>query len=722
MLGGTMPIRRHAALVVLILLGVTATPAAALDDTPPVPLPAEPPSIELPGLPASTITFDLEDDGVRELVRILLDPNRSPGMIVEVTWVDRLEAGVVRVARSLPIRRDASVDEQLSALPRPDRNNTLAVSVGDPASLLLMRRDGEQRVVVAAEGSGGGTGRPCCLTLWEVVPDDEDGEALQLRRLDGIQQEAAEIAIADLDGDGTDELVAVEIADQDGPALLRVYHPFEAGGTDLVTVPVAGIGNFPQLMMVGETDGRDGDDVLLVAGGQAAESEPPVAQLVRITGDPAAPRIEIADPLREATVPLVVAAGDGRHLVLADLLAESTSIASWPPGGELRVERTFPELTGYPVAQLQADGASRVVTRGVRDGITAAIIDAEAMTVEDVDLDVVPIGGLSGLEDVSFRYSGPVVEATGEAPSRAIVDGTLLAFDGDGVTTQPVRDLLGLQVRGTLGAGGGLMALDRTLFASGPFQSFQGGSISADATVLVDAATVLGTAAGGELVPGLRGAVRDPADPTRILTAERAIEVLVDAPAGSRVAVHVGANAPFYEELSWTPLDAGTTPIVVRPGSDDAVVRLVVVTATGAVYASRLRIVRLTDDPTLVLDPPDAAWSGSVPVGGQTDPGASVTVDGAPVAVDADGRFATTVSAGLVPTNVSVEAIDLLGRRTATSVSVVGWLDYRSLPWIPMFVVMTLVAGALLWIRKPRPQRWSRRGPEDDAALEEIEG
>ena len=47
--------------------------------------------------------------------------------------------------------------------------------------------------------------------------------------------------------------------------------------------------------------------------------------------------------------------------------------------------------------------------------------------------------------------------------------------------------------------------------------------------------------------------------------------------------------------------------------------------------------------------------------------------------------------------------------------SVVGWLDYRSLPWIPMFAVMTFVVGAVLWIRKPRPQRWSRRGPEDDA-------
>lgn len=720
MLGGTMPTRRHVALAVLILLGVTATPAAALDDVPPVPLPAEPPAIELPGLPVSTITFDLDGDGARELVRIILDPNRSPGMIVEATWVDGLEDGVVRAAQSLPIRRDASVDEQLSALPRPDRNGTLAITVGDPARLLLMRRDGEQRVVVAAEGNGGGTGLPCCLTLWEVVPDAE-GEELDLRRLGGIQQEAAEIAVADLDGDGTDELVAAEIADQDGPALLRVYHPFAGGNTDLVTVQVAGIGNFPQLMVIGETDGRDGDDVLLVAGGQAAESEPPVAQLVRITGDPAVPRIEIADPLPEATVPLVIPAGDRVHLVLADLLAESTSIATWPAGGELQVERSFPDLNGYPVAQLQADGASRVVTRGVRDELTAAIIDPYG-TLEQVDLATVPIGALSGFDDVSARYRGPVIEATGEPASQAIVDGTLLAFDGDSVATRPVRALLGLQLRGTLGAGGDVMAVDRTIFGISPFGSFQGGSAAGEATLLVDAATVLGTPADGELVPGLRGAVRDPADPARILTADPSIELLVDAPGGSRVAMHEGANAPFYEELSWTPLDAGTTAIEVRPVSDDARVQLVVVTPTGAAYASRLRIVRLTDDPTLVLDPPDAAWSGSVPVSGQTDPGASVTVGGEAVDVDADGHFATTVSAGLVPTNVSVEAVDLLGRRTATSVSVVGWLDYRSLPWIPIFAVMTLVAGAVLWIRKPRPQRWSRRGPEDDAALEEIEG
>lgn len=717
MLDDTMPTRRGAVLAVLALLGVSAAPAVALDDTPPVPLPPEPPAIELPGLTMASLTFDLDGDGVRELVRVVRDTTPSPGLVVEAWTVSRLADGPRPPRRSPPLRRDASVDEQLSGLPRPGRDGTLTVGVGDPVRLVVMRVEGRERIVLAVQGSGGDEAlRPCCLTLWEVVPDEE---ALGLRRVGGIQQEAVAVVPADLDGDGTDELVAVEAVGEAGQTI-RIYHPGPgAPRTDGLTLDVTGL--LAESITVGETDGLPGDDVLMIA--DVAASTQPSSALVRLSVGAAGPRAEMT-PLSGLSIPAVL---PDRTMVLSELQSRSTAFAAWPAGGEVKVTRRLDGVAGIPVAVLEAEGEARLITASQiprRDEIRSLAwpIDAARGTVEELPLEP-PTAGILGQLAVPSRYAGPVPMGDRQPTSRAIVEGTLLTLDGGRVMVRPVRELPGMQLAGTMGEDDAILVVEPRAVGVIPSRLFDAGMPPADGTLLVDAATLLrADGTGGELLPGLRGAVRDPAETHRVITAERAFELLIHAPRGSRVAVGIEAIGPGSAEPAWEPLDGGTTAVrVALDGGDTTAVTALVRTPTGALYATRLDVERRTANPSLVLDAPVTAWSDLVPITGTTDIGVTVSINGAPVPVDADGRFATAVSAGITPMQVRVEAVDPLGHRTVSALSVVGWFDYRGLPWIWIVVALTLVVGATLWLRTPGPRRWSRHGPDDDAVLEEIE-
>ena len=65
--------------------------------------------------------------------------------------------------------------------------------------------------------------------------------------------------------------------------------------------------------------------------------------------------------------------------------------------------------------------------------------------------------------------------------------------------------------------------------------------------------------------------------------------------------------------------------------------------------------------------------------------------------------------------------MDAIGNETAATVSIVAPFDYRRLPWIPIVVAFTIIAGAVLYIRAPRPSPTLSRPAGDDAVLEEIE-
>jgi hypothetical protein len=238
---------------------------------------------------------------------------------------------------------------------------------------------------------------------------------------------------------------------------------------------------------------------------------------------------------------------------------------------------------------------------------------------------------------------------------------------------------------------------------------------------LVPSETLLRAEAnGGALGIGLRGAVFAPGDPNTVVVPAAAFSVLIDAPAGSRVVARLESN-PGVDIGRDVPVNDGLTMLPVE--LDNAATRLAVavVTPAGAAYRGTWGVEQRTAPPTLVLDVPILPLSGSVRVGGTTDPGATVTAGGEPIEVDAAGAFAIQVPGTLVPTNVAVEAFDPVGNRRAETLSVVGWVDYRRLPWIPIVVLAVVAVALALWLRVPHPRKWVRRDAEDDALLEEID-
>ena len=110
--------------------------------------------------------LDLDGEGAGELVRLTDAIDGSGTMRLEV-W-SRQAGQAVPGAPAYALRRDASVEERLTARPRPSADNQLPLLVNDAARLLVLRDGERQRVVLAAIGAGAEDARPCCLTLYEV--------------------------------------------------------------------------------------------------------------------------------------------------------------------------------------------------------------------------------------------------------------------------------------------------------------------------------------------------------------------------------------------------------------------------------------------------------------------------------------------------------------------------------------------------------------------------
>ncbi|MFN2418857.1 MAG: hypothetical protein ABR593_08035, partial [Candidatus Limnocylindria bacterium] len=128
----------------------------------------------------------------------------------------------------------------------------------------------------------------------------------------------------------------------------------------------------------------------------------------------------------------------------------------------------------------------------------------------------------------------------------------------------------------------------------------------------------------------------------------------------------------------------------------------------------------LAEPPPLALTVETPFGSSAVEVRGRTASHAMVRVAGSPVEVGASGRFAATIVMPPWPTDVEVEVSDALGNVGARTVSGIGLLDYRQLPWVPITAALVALVGVVLFLRVPRSSVMPRR-PDDDATLEELE-
>lgn len=703
-------LRRLAVPLVLACLVVAApAPAAAVDV-----IPAQQTGERLPEPTITAIVGDVDGDGIRELIRLGPLAGDLTHVGVEVVSAD----GDGRLTRHgmAPFRRLAGVEEQLEGSAVPDERGMVAARINEPARLLIWRVRGAERVLVTAIGTTENP-RACCLTLGEVGLDARGRTSITERA--AIPESASYILAADLDADGTDELVISEPATLSAPGRTPIYVLRWIDGQfrrveGTVGAPTERLFD-GSLFSFGDSNGRPGDEVGLRSLGPAQG----VTIFHRISMDGAG-TLRLDRARSRFSWPLLpVSTADGGRLFATNSEGGSAVVA-WPAGGDrLVVERRF-DGGGNPVAvlgsgtgarlmQLFGDDVEQLTDRMASLRVTRASSRASVLSSRDRNAFVGPMpGGLRGSDALVFGGWLMTSLPSGAEAERAIIERPIAAL----AATTPI---------GAFGPGDIVLGLCEGTIDS----TREGGQLQAPAgprpgvgLSTPRASTVLSPEDDdGRYEPALSGGVLSAAPNAQVLLTQDGVSAHVVAPAGSRILVsdNAGARAPMFVPPS------GSTQVALPVGETQTVIGLVVITPSGHGYAASW-IVRVQDSPpTLEAATPSSSFGFAVPIRGRTDPGVSVTVDGQVATVAPDGSFALDVGVGFVPREVEIRAVDPVGNVATQRLSVVGPIDYRQLPWIPIVAALTVVAGAILYVRVPRPSPAPQRPSDDDAALEEIE-
>ncbi|MEK6190697.1 MAG: hypothetical protein AABM41_00070 [Chloroflexota bacterium] len=738
-----MRAHRHLARAVFgfaMLLGLLAAPApaAAIDPIPGTPLPAEPEAVALPFV-TDAITFDLDGDGTRELV-LVTGSQADPGLAALQAWyLDDVELGASAAehGNAVPLRRSASGDELLTGVGRAriDKDGMIAVELDDPAKLVRANRDGREILLVATLGPDATFGDPCCLTIWEVVDIDR---ALELRLVADTQRYGAQLIAADMDADGTDELLVTEGPLVDSSEVLDVsLLRWNGAKYERTGFTIPGISSCcATITDAGETDGVPGAEVLLAGpliGPEGAIS----AGLHRVSlrgGAPILERAAIGELFAARALSL-----DWGPAVVTSTEFSTLTLWSWPRDGEAerRVARTSGGVaaavfgtgsetriivrTGDPpssVNVLPGDlgggaGPSTAFGSDTRPGAFAATVQGTGAALLMPFFGAIP-GGLPGNREV-YVFGGRLVRPASDPDLLAEVASLAL--------------LPGLKPVGTVGPGGGWMAL---LFESSEFTVLD---VRAPAVALLSARSPVETrlvatsslmepeANGGHLTPGFAGVAPDPEHPSGLIVGNEAASAEITGPPGTYVwwvsrgdsgQTTIGADGVAQIRL----LEAAGPN---APNGSGTTASIWLVTPVGHGYYGTWRIRVFREAPSLAFTADDVLVDFSPTVSGRTVSGATVTVNGQPVDVTENGSFEASVDAGLLPTDVRVVALDPVGNRSERVVSVVWPLDYRRLPFVPMAVLLTIAAAAVLFLRRPDTGP-SRRSPDDGATFEEIGG
>lgn len=168
-------------------------------------------------------------------------------------------------------------------------------------------------------------------------------------------------------------------------------------------------------------------------------------------------------------------------------------------------------------------------------------------------------------------------------------------------------------------------------------------------------------------------------------------------------------------------------PLPKRPSEPDTTWQAVAVAigALGDVSPPvRARVVVDGVPPTITLDAPflSPPWPLVTSVSGRVEPGAAITVGGAPLDVAADGGFELAARLTPWPQRFELRAVDPAGNRSVVRVDLVGGVDYRQLPWAALLVGGLLLGaawGGLRSLVQPGPR--SSRAPAGDVPAPEIE-
>lgn len=702
------------ALATLIVIGAPSVTLAAGTAT----VPPEPGALVLPG-PATlhAAVGDLDGDGSRELLRLVGGPETN-GRIEAEAWRIGPD-GWTRAGDSIVVRRGTSVEEAFTERATA-RTGSTPVAVGEPARILAWRDGTRERLLIAALGDQP-FGIPCCLSLWEPVLNDG---ALALVARNEPNGPGETLHAIDLDGDGADELLMTQSEPaQRTPGFVA---PLQAealawDGTIFRTVDRETFeqGGASPIWLIGDTDGRPGDEAGFLQPGQG----PSVIYRLRLDGgrlvlDTARvpPLISLVGVPHDGGQGIAYAAGgasflatwaDGSLDVVADVATSGLLLPAIGGGGELRL----PIVSFDPLSLTLLDAEMRVDS-SVEP--SAASARAAALGVGGPWIGALPGGGNPD-GAVKIVFAGSLVDERGHTAMASMFGAQPVGFLGDG---EWIGVLHSLGAPYDLDRNGGLLRPDPL-----PREPW---------LAIVPATTALAPeVADGRLIPSLDGvavATDRGGDAVEVLTTPDGFAAMISAPPGSRV-VPITAFPPLAGITSGSVVpDGGFFALPVGSPTADAVSsrftsRAVVLTPAGHAYTAQWDVQVLTGPPELAASAETAPLSFDVALDGRTAAGVTLLVDGAPTAVGADGSFEAHVAAPPWPRTVRLEAIDPVGNRAVQLVSVVGLFDYRTLPWLPIIALLTLAAGIALFLRAPRRAGDEAGGYDrvDAGALEEID-
>jgi len=728
------PLRGLGCVVAILVWLAMPFRVAAVDPIIGTPIPDEPLGTSM-DLPASGgISFDLDGDGVRELITLgeAADARGLTG--VRAWWVDA--NGAATQSNEIHVRRAASVDELLTGRGAAgiDRDEMIAVRTSEPSRLFTARRGGEDVPLVAAIGTPSDAPVPCCLTIWQIV--SAGGHAIELRQVADTRQLGQQLMPADFDGDGTDEIFVNEgpIDPGDGQTPLTMEASILRWNGERFTRRTLQIGSLaaccPAPRDVGDTDGFPGEEVIVVGSDTDGS-----AAMVRVSVRDGEPVVETAD-IGQVDTARVLDLAQGPGIVTSDGFSgmylwswardqqpvqEATRITGGAPLAVFGTGERTRLMIGTPgsvasILVLPGDlgggaGPSVIFGRDLRAGAFAG----GELGTQPLFSGLVP-DGLPGMPD-AFYYSGTIVQPV--ADPDALADST------------PGPLLIGVQPLGRVGPDGSWEALLGNYTDQGFFQPFVPLYVDLQMVAAAGQLRLVGVGDltsievnGGNLEPTFYGAAPDP-ETSRygLIVGDEAVVAEIHGPPGTTV--------------NWQSRGTGGDDVIGPSGSiqlqllepagpdapngSGATAQIWAVTPGGHAYSGTWRIRVFREPPDLSVAAPDGVIQLNQTISGRTDPGVAVTVNGAPAFVDARGSFSAPVTAGILPTEFRVVATDPVGNVSVRVVTLVWPLDYRKLPFVPLAVVITIIAGAFLYLRKPDTGP-RRQAPDDDATFEEIGG
>ena len=701
--GGTVPL----ALCALLLSG---TPAAGADEQ------DASAGIALARGVMAGLVADLDGDGDGEVIAVQ-GPSDGAGPLVVQVWAE--EGGSWASLGRVPLERWDDDEDR----PRAARGQ-------DGAGLTTVRTEAGIQVMVPVVATGFESPGGCCLSLSTVSLGPA---GLQVELAEGAFGAAESLAVVDLEADGLDELVVTEYVPMGDYIEAQSYEARysllrqSVAGWERVGLPLdqeAG----PYLALAADTDGVAGDDLIFMY------PEDPFVDRVAVEGGELQSERVVTDDLIDQQVGGWFAAATDGLLVLVDGAGLAT--AEWPRG-ELPVRINSVSAVPYPTVFLFGEGpTARLVEltdngmqrEGGRLGMRVYGLDLELQE----EIDAPPLAqelwemnssGPNTLAEVGYRLYpqiGPIPGGLGGEPA-LLGAGALLTIAADGsLTARETKPMVGASPIGFAGeqsdwlaSGPGWFGLSRTVYLSG--------GVSPDVAISV---VPLESVLDADPTPGawsLAGATpTSVAGEETLATGGEGFTATVGGAPGTLVISSIG------HRVEATEVADGPVAVTLDPGRGDEneqlTASIVTISPTGIASSASWEVSVYRQPPAVTAASESELFSLRSAISGQVSPGTSLTVDGRPVEPTADGTYDVEVDAPAWPREVLVVARDPVGNETVRRLEVIGFVDYRGLPWIPIVGTLTVIAGLILFVRTPNLRPESRLAPDGDGRLEEIDG